>query len=350
MRTNIAEGLCLLATSTFVSGWNHLAEQDFRRVVGGHNKALVAFVEPSTAASQALESDWVTVSESEKITYSVNCASDAQLCKEYEIISYPTIRYFDGHGKMTPYRGSRTPSSVVSFIRRAGRPTLTILDEKKITAFQSVDDVVVVAHLNPRDTHIQAAFKSLAYRYTDQASFGTLETDAYSTVVCYNNRDDEQSTASDFTAIDTLASFVTACMAPLVGAFSRRNEIKYSQSGKSLVYYLATTREQREAYTDAIRPVAKKYKEFLSFVTVDANEYAPMTAVLGLRPDTFPAVAIENQAQQAVFPFTGQDISPETIESFVLEIAGGKVKPWSGTPSPEAHSAAQGTGHSHDEL
>jgi protein disulfide-isomerase A1 len=118
---------------------------------------------------------------------------------------------------------------MVSFLRRAGRPTVSTLNQKKITAFQSIDDIVIISNLNPRDEHIQTAFQSLAAQYKDRMSFGSLETNGQSTVVCYNNKDDEQSTLSDLTAVGSLDAFIDACTTPLVGEFSRRNEMKYLQ-------------------------------------------------------------------------------------------------------------------------
>ncbi|KAI1858043.1 uncharacterized protein JN550_012936 [Neoarthrinium moseri] len=362
MKVKVMRELCLLAAAVSVAGWDHLNEHEFLRTVGGHNQALIAFVEPSTTASQALEPEWSSISVSEKTLGSVDCTSQIQLCKDYDIISYPSIRYFDGHGKMTPYRGPRTGPlyaliapcsssarayisfSIVSFLRRASRPTVTLLDERKITAFQSIDDAVVVAHLNARDTHIQEAFKSLASRFKDRASFGSLETTEQTTIVCYNNRDNEQSTTSDLAAIDSLPSFVSACMTPLIGEFSRRNEVKYFQSGKSLVYFFAETREEREAYVNVIKPIAKKYKEFLSFVTVDADEYRSMTSPLGLPSGLFPALAVQNPTRGQVFPFTEEHITVEAVDNFVMDIAGGKVKPWTSLPVPDRSS------HAHDEL
>ncbi|KAK9416616.1 putative Thioredoxin-like domain-containing protein [Seiridium unicorne] len=344
MRPASVNAAYLLASAALAAGWNHLDEADFVRAVGGHSVALIAFVEPSTAASQALEPIWEAISKAEKSLGSVDCTALPQLCRDYDVISYPTIRYFDGHGTITPYRGPRIETSIISFLRRAARPTVTRLDEKKITAFQSIDDAVIVAHINAHDTHTQALFKSLAHRYEDRASFGSLEIDEKSTLVCYNNKDDEQLMTSELTAIDALSSFVEACIKPLVGEFSRRSEVKYFHSGKSLVYYLANTRKERDEYVDAVRPLAKKYREFISFVTVDAIEYGAMTSVLGLRGDSFPALAIENPGRGQIFPFTKQDIVPDAIEQFILDIAGGKVQPWSSLPIPDP------VGPTHDEL
>jgi protein disulfide-isomerase A1 len=93
-----------------------------------------------------------------------------------------------------------------------------------------------------------------------------------------------------------------------------------------------------------MRPVAKMYKEYLSFVTVDANEYSDLTVPLGLTPGDFPALAVQNPMYGQVFPYAlGAEISPETVGAFVMDIVQGKVKPWDGQSRPPRAQA-------HDEL
>ncbi|ORY56842.1 thioredoxin-like domain-containing protein [Pseudomassariella vexata] len=335
----------IAAASTVARCWEYVDEPDFLRAVSDHNPVLVAFVEPSTASSQALESEWTSVAKSEKALVTVDCSTKTQLCKDYEVISYPALRYLDGHGKMISYRGPRTASSIISFLRRAARPAVTPLNAKKITAFQSIDDTVIVAHINPKDEHIKTQFQTIARALKDRASFGSLETTGASSVVCYSNQDDEQSVISDLTAIESLDMFIRGCMTPLIGEFTRRSELKYLQAGKSIVYYFATDLQRQNSYVNMMRPVAKKYREYLSFVTVDANEYGDMALALGIPAESFPAISVQNPMYGQVFPLdTAAEITPETIEALVLEIASGKRSPWDGT------SSSPGMGHSHDEL
>lgn len=103
------------------------------------------------------------------------------------------------------------------------------------------------------------------------------------------------------------------------------------QPGKSLVYYLAGTPQERDAYVESTRPVAKKYREFLNFVTVDANEYGDLTLPLGLPDGAFPALAVQNPVYGQVFPYPSDaKITPEAVEAFVIDISQGKVQPWDG--------------------
>ncbi|KAJ8130926.1 hypothetical protein O1611_g2697 [Lasiodiplodia mahajangana] len=241
--------------------------------------------------------------------------------------------------------GQDEPQRIInSYLKRAVRPTITVLDEEKSANFQSVDDTVIIARINSHDEHITTAFKTIASKFRDRASFGSLDTVGTTTIACYNNKDEQKFTLSDLTAIDALPKLVESCLAPLIGEFTRANEIKYLQSGKSLVLFFAETSDEREEYIKKMRPVAKMYKEYLSFVTVDANEYADFTVPLGLTPGIFPALAVQNPMYGQTFPYdSGAEISPETVGAFVMDIVQGKVKPWDGRSRQE-------TAQTHDEL
>ncbi|KAK8108297.1 uncharacterized protein PG998_010310 [Apiospora kogelbergensis] len=328
------------------NGWSVQPELTVRSAMAAPENALIAFIEPSTSACKALQSEWATVEEASGQAANVDCTRFKQLCKDKGVISYPAIRLYDGNGKATPYRGPRTASAMLSYLKRAERPAVTTLeDEKAVTAFQGVDeDVVVMAQLHPtRDAHLQTLFAAVAARHWDRASFGTVSSISPGAVVCYNNRDragQPPTILQDMTAVDAIPNFVEKCMAPLIGEFSRRTEGGLLNSGKSLVYYFAETPAEREAYAAAMRAVARKYEEYLLFVTVDAGEYADMLPMLGLRREVLPAVAVQNPSYGQVFPYDqANELSAARIEQFVTQIASGKVTPWDGTPPPAPASS-----------
>ncbi|KAI1389169.1 thioredoxin-like domain-containing protein [Hypoxylon trugodes] len=340
--------LSLLVGSTVVA-WEHIDEDAFRRAIAGHNYALVAFIEPSTAASQALEPEWTSALEKEKKgLISIDCSSAPSLCREFDVISCPALRFFDGHGNTAPYRGPRRTSSILAYLKRAIRPIITSLDsDAKISAFQSSDDYTAIAQINPQDSHVKTAYETLASQYRDRVSFGLVEvTDIPTAVGCYNNCDSLQFTISDFTSIDALPKLIENCLEPVIGEFTRASEVKYLQSGKSLVFYFTTSPKDRDAYVDTMRSVAKMYKEYLSFVTVDANEYGDLTAPLGLAPATLPRLSVQNPMFGQVFPYPrSRKITPEAVGGFLMDIVQGKQKPWDGT-----FTADEAGGHARDEL
>ncbi len=110
-----------------------------------------------------------------------------------------------------------------------------------------------------------------------------------------------------------------------------------------MVFFFASSSDEREAYVNKMRPVAKIYNEYLSFVTVDADEYADFAAQLGLI-GAFPALSVQNPMLAQAFPYPLEaEISPEAVNAFVMDIVQGKVKPWDG-------QSRQDKARAHDEL
>lgn len=102
--------------------------------------------------------------------------------------------------------------------------------------------------------------------------------------------------------------------------------------GKSIVQYFTSSDEDRESYVSAVRTLAKKYKEYLVFVTTDTNEYPQMLSMTGHKPTSNNVLSVVNPINGGVFPYRGNEITAETVEGFLMDISSGKVKPWNGVP------------------
>ena len=101
------------------------------------------------------------------------------------------------------------------------------------------------------------------------------------------------------------------------------------------MYYFVATDEERLEYVSSIRPLAKKYDEYLIFLTVDALEYPDMGPNLGLSSGAKRGLVVQNPSKGQVFPLRKtKGITPDVIESFIMELSSGKVEPWDFTPVP----------------
>lgn len=110
------------------------------------------------------------------------------------------------------------------------------------------------------------------------------------------------------------------------------------------MHYFVTTPDEREAYVKEIRPLAKKYKEYLHFVTTDAHEYADAAEMMGSKGGE-RGLSVQQTSNGAVYPFRGsQTLRADIVEGFLTDIIQGKVQPWS--PQDPAGKGGQG----HDEL
>ena len=98
--------------------------------------------------------------------------------------------------------------------------------------------------------------------------------------------------------------------------------------GKSLVHYFVSDNDQREPYVNEMRPLAKKYHEYLAFTTIDSNEYPDMLGMLGL---TGQGLSVQNPNNGDVFPYPSrQPVTAVNVEQFLMGIIQGHVKPWNG--------------------
>jgi len=217
-----------------------------------------------------------------------------------------------------------------------------------------VDEAVVIAYIPEEQTALRSAFTELASRNRDRFTFGLVtdkslaqvENVQVPSVVVHKPREGEQEVLPGPSGIDALEKFLETATAPPVGEFTRRNELKYmkaslaplflqdisliiqSQAGKSLVYYVAHKPQDLDNYREDLKPLAKKFKEYLNFVTVDAVEYGHMLPALGLQDTGSPALAVFNPMYGQAFPHDQKKkITSEVVESFVMDIVQGKVQP-----------------------
>ena len=181
-------------------------------------------------SSSALESEWVSIQETERDNnvVSFDCHAKPNVCAELDVISYPSIRlYSHGATRVDRYRGPRRAKPIVGFLRRALRPTVAHVDDKNVTSFLSVDDVVVIGHIAPGESSIQQRFQDLAEKYHDRLSFALSSDFGNEPVLgCYNNVDDVQRSTSELGGVDALDKFVKICSTPLIPELTRRNELE----------------------------------------------------------------------------------------------------------------------------
>ncbi|KAL2071719.1 hypothetical protein VTL71DRAFT_12954, partial [Oculimacula yallundae] len=231
-------------------------------------------------------------------------------------------------------------------MKRAILPSVSILEIPDIISFKTSDEYVLIAYLSAADSHLEASFTNVAKRHSDKFTFGIAKDPAgarnenvpFPSIVCYK-ADGDQEIFSGEAGVNALQDFVDTATAPTIGEFTRRNEMKYMKAGKSLVYYFTSNAEDRSAYVASIKPLAKTYKEYLNFVTVDSVELGHMLPTLGLSPDAETALAVYNPMYGQAFPFNDGEITAKAVESFVLGIAQGKVQPLGSQARPsEGHT------------
>ncbi|KAK3317450.1 hypothetical protein B0T19DRAFT_446413 [Cercophora scortea] len=282
--------------------------------------------------SEPLETEWEAIQdiEGDERVVSVDCSERPKLCAELGVWSFPAIRLYHQDGRQNRYRGPRKAAPIVSFLRRALRPAFSYVTTKNATSFISIDDVVFVGHLAPRDVSLRNQFQAAAQKYRDRFSFAlSSDVKQQSAVSCSNNWDDMQHSTTELSSPTALEEFIKMCSTPLIPELTRRSEVSLYQTGKSLVHCFVRNDRERDEYVAEMRPLAKKYQEYLHFTTTDANEYPDAVEMMGFVRGASGVLSVQNPNNGDVFPYTGgQPLTAGVVEAFLGDIIQGKVKPW----------------------
>ncbi|KAK0672177.1 thioredoxin-like domain-containing protein [Cercophora samala] len=327
----------------FVLAWDHLEGKELKATLESREQTLVAFVLPEEENTQALQHEWMDFQKRDQASLyiSIDCSKDAKLCQQYNVRSCPTIRLYKQDGSYTSYRGPRKAQQIKSFVQRQSRPVVSHVNDKSIPSFQTSDDITFIGHFGPTEKQTKEDFTKLAKQYHDRYSFGIADYAISKLLVeCFNNVDETSlsATRDDLSGPGALQDFIFSCATALIPEMTRRNEIDFFQSGKSIVYFFSHSQQAKDDFVSEIRPLARKYDEYLHFVTIDAKEYADAAKMMGLTGDG-TGLSVQNPNNGDVYPYTSKEaISATAVEAFLGDIIQGKVKPWRGEePHEQGH-------------
>ncbi|KAF3766148.1 hypothetical protein M406DRAFT_339425 [Cryphonectria parasitica EP155] len=298
------------------------------------------FREADHSSLETFEKEWYSLqtSQQEGTVISINCSASQALCREFDVVSFPTVRLHGQDGQFERYRGPRKAEDIIAYLRRMSRPAVSSLDATEASSFTSVDDVVIVASVGEDDDDLgfEERFSRVAQRFQDRYSFAVQQRKAGGTSLeCVNNVDSEAFSITDLSDPLAIENFIRQCSQPLVPEFTRRNEGELTKMGKSIIHYFTSSDTDRKSYVNAIRALAKRYQEYLLFVTTDVAEYPHMASMMGHREGASNVLSVFQPVNGGVFVYRGQTITAETVERFLGDISSGRVKMWDGV-LPEA--------------
>ncbi|KAK4222814.1 hypothetical protein QBC38DRAFT_503693 [Podospora fimiseda] len=319
--------------------WKHVeSKEKLLSALKKNEKTLVAYIRPEEENSQLLEPEWLSASKKNSNFLSIDCSKLPKICQNQGISSFPTIRLYTNQDNPTRYRGPRTAHSILTFLNRSSRPQIThLFSNVEVINFSTGDDIVFIAHLDSKSDQDKETFTSLAKKYSDRYSFG-LATSSSSKIECFNNPDSLTHSTTDL-SLQNLNIFIQICSTPLIAEITRRNELEYYSTGKSIIHYFPSSSADQEAYISAMRPLAKKYKEYLHFVITHAREFPEAEKIMGVKRLKMKKGRLSVQKGQEVFPYFGGGdlLNPEVVEGFLGDIIRGAVRAWAGEEAQGGH-------------
>ncbi|KAI3392971.1 hypothetical protein diail_4920 [Diaporthe ilicicola] len=335
MRATTTCSLISLLGHTALAKWPTVDESGFREAIKTNEYTLVAYVLADDESYVNLEREWLSVqSSAEKDTVlAVDCSKHAKLCGEFDIVSFPTIRLHQQDGTVERFRGPRKAKEIQAYLQRMKRPPTAVVNEGNITSFASTDEIIFIAQFSDGDHYLEDRYMDIANQNRDRHAFavGPVASQS-SSLQCINNANQQQFSTTELSNPAAIENFIKQCTRPLVPELTRRNEAEYMQIGKSIVHYFVSTDEERDAYVADIKPLAKKFKDYLIFTTTDVKQYPEMPAVMGHQAASTKVLAVASPSTGGVYPYRGKkNLTSDVVEAFLNDISAGKVKPWDGT-------------------
>ncbi|CAO2656177.1 Nn.00g049800.m01.CDS01 [Neocucurbitaria sp. VM-36] len=305
---------------------NDLVLAEFFAPWCGHCKALAP--EYETAATTLKEKDIALVK--------VDCTEETELCQEYGVEGYPTLKVFRGPENVSPYGGQRKADSLISYMTKQGLPAVSDVTKDTLDEFKTADKVVLVAYFAADDKASNETFTSVANGLRDNYLFGATNDAALAKaegvkqpgLVLYKSFDDGKDVFTEKFDADAIRDFAKVAATPLIGEVGPETYSAYMAAGIPLAYIFAETPEEREEFAKELKPLALKHKGAINFATIDAKSFGQHAGNLNLKVGTWPAFAIQRTDKNEKFPYDQEaKITEKEIGTFVEDFLAGKVEP-----------------------
>ena len=114
---SVATATLALASLAIASDVHDLKKDTFNDFISGNDLVLAEFFPPWCGHCKALAPEYeeaaTTLKEKNIPLVKVDCTAEGELCKDYGVEGYPTVKVFRGLDNIKPYSGARkAPASV----------------------------------------------------------------------------------------------------------------------------------------------------------------------------------------------------------------------------------------------
>lgn len=291
----------------------------------------------------------------------IDCTEQRDLCADFEIRGYPTMKIFKGDAEnVSDYPGQRDADAIVNYMVKLTLPAVQIFEDAKALdeKLENLAESFILQVL-PEGTDAQKAnetFYEVADKYRESFTFASTSDADYfkkysksakkpAYVIFRKEEDLEDASVYHGTDIsedfELLVDFITVESKPLFGEINGQTYQAYTSSGIPLAYYFYSSQEERDAVQPIINKLAKKYRGEINFVGLDATQFGMHAQNLNMQED-FPLFAIHDLESNKKYGIDqSKPLESNDITQFVQKFKAGKLEPIvKSEPIPEVQNSS----------
>ncbi|PWY64538.1 protein disulfide isomerase A pdiA [Aspergillus heteromorphus CBS 117.55] len=317
-----------------------LDKDTFTEFLSKHDLVLAEFFAPWCGHCKALAPKYEEAATELKAKsiplVKVDCTAEEDLCKSQGVEGYPTLKIFRGPESSKPYQGARQTEAIISYMIKQALPAVSPVNEENLEEIKTLDKIVVVGYIPSEDQAAHDAFEEFAesqrdnylFAATSDPNIAKAEGVDQPSLVLYKDFDEKKAVYKGEFDQEAIYSWVKTTSTPLVGEIGPETYSGYIGAGIPLAYIFAETKDERERFTEILKPIAEKHKGSINIATIDAKMFGAHAGNLNLDPQKFPAFAIQDPAKNAKYPYDqSKEIDADDVEKFIQDVLDGKVEP-----------------------
>ncbi|XP_058828893.1 protein disulfide-isomerase [Topomyia yanbarensis] len=321
-----------------------LTKENFQTVIEENEFVLVEFYAPWCGHCKALAPEYAKAATAlaEKKSNiklgKVDATEEQELAEKHGVRGYPTLKFFRS-GTPIEYNGGREKDTIISWLEKKTGPSAKELETvADAEAFLEELNVAVVGFFKDRESDAAKAFLTTANAIDDYAFAITSSDEVYAkyeatcgSVILFKKFDEGKAVFEGEITEDALKKFIAAQALPLIVDFSHETAQKIfgGEIKNHLLFFVSKEAGHLEKLIEPAKEVAKKYREKILFVTIDADQedHQRILEFFGMKKEEVPSMRIIHlEEDMAKYKPESNDLSPEKVEEFVQNFFEGKVK------------------------
>lgn len=322
-----------------------LTKDTFESALAEFPDILVEFYAPWCGHCKALAPEYAKAAKALKEESSpirlakVDATEETSLGEKFEVRGYPTLKFFH-NGKPSEYKGGRTSTEIVNWLKKRTGPAAIPVDSVEIVKTTTEkEEVFVVGFFKDQDSEAAKAFQEVAGDI-DDVVFGITSDDAVfseykisgEAVALFKNFDEGRADMTDAINAETVQQFVMANRLPLVTEFTQDTASKIfgGDVKNHMLLFVSKKADNFQSHFDVFKDVAQNFKGKVLFIYInlDEEDNVRILEFFGLKASECPTYRYIHLGDDMVKykPDTG-DITADSVSSFVSSILDGKRQP-----------------------